>query len=178
VVFDALRCKIPRLRGVALRTVRPHLTTVNVRVAIGAIFSNVDEDGLQVTLHAVHFLVLAAQGVVCFVVIEFRHDSDGAPSRRGVAIFAGDGQGSMGISRGGPLGSGLGLWRRDTGPGPECGRRESEEDPKKDLKERERKGLRTRDRPGVVGKICWNKSYFPLSLEGGQLAVRTVVGRW
>lgn len=92
MIFYSFGSEVPRLDGVALRAVGAHLAAVNVGVTIGAIFADVGEHGFHVALHAVHFFVLATQGIVRFVVIEFRYGADGAPVCRGVAIFARDGE--------------------------------------------------------------------------------------
>ena len=71
---------IPTLHGVALRAIGAHLAAMNIRVAIGAIFPYVGEDGFRVALHALHFFVHAAEQVVGLVVIEFGDCSNGAPA--------------------------------------------------------------------------------------------------
>jgi hypothetical protein len=53
---------------------------VNIRVAIGTIFSHIGEDGLCVTLDALHFFVHATQRIFRFVVIEFGNRPDGTPT--------------------------------------------------------------------------------------------------
>ena len=80
MILHALRGDVPALHGVALRAIGTHLAAVNVRVAIGAIFSNVGEDRFGVALHALHFFVHAAEQVVGLVVIEFGDGSNGAPA--------------------------------------------------------------------------------------------------
>ena len=80
MILHALRGDVPALHGVALRAIGTHLAAVNVRVAIGAIFSNVGEDRFGVALHALHFFVHAAQRIVRAVVIKFEIGSDGTPT--------------------------------------------------------------------------------------------------
>ena len=79
MILHALRGDVPALHGVALRAIGTHLAAVNVRVAIGAIFSNVGEDRFGVALHALHFFVHAAEGVIGFVVIELGNRANGTP---------------------------------------------------------------------------------------------------
>jgi len=100
VIFDLLGGQIPTLDGVALRAIRAHLATVNISVAISAVLANIGERRLNMTLHAVHFFVEAAQGIIRFVVIEFGNGADGAPARGSVAIFAGNIQGAVRIPSG------------------------------------------------------------------------------
>jgi hypothetical protein len=64
-------------------------------VTISAILAYIREDGLDVTLNALHFLVHSSQRVICLVVVEFRNRADGPPSRSGVAVFAGNRQGTV-----------------------------------------------------------------------------------
>jgi len=80
VIAHLLHGDVPTLHRVALRAVRPHLTTVNVGVAIGAIFAHVREYGLCVALRALHFFVLPAKRIFGFVVIEFGNRADGSPA--------------------------------------------------------------------------------------------------
>lgn len=88
VIAHRLRRDVPTLHSVALRTVRPHLSAVNVRVAIRAILADVCKNRLHVALHAFHFLVHPAQRVSRLVVVEFRHCADRTPTRRRMAVFA------------------------------------------------------------------------------------------
>ena len=80
MIADLLHRDIPALHGVALRTVRAHLTSVNVCVAIGAVLANVGEYGFYVALRTVHFFVHSAQRIFCLVVIEFGDRADRAPA--------------------------------------------------------------------------------------------------
>lgn len=92
VIFHALRGDIPALHGVALVAIGAHLTAVNVRVTIGAIFPHVGKNRLGVALRAWHLFVHAAKPVIGLVVIEFGNRADGAPAAGGVAVFAGNRQ--------------------------------------------------------------------------------------
>ena len=88
VILHLLDGNIPALNGVALRAVRAHFSLVNVTVAVLAVFANVCEYRLDVTLHALHFFVHAAKRIFGVVVIELRHGLDRAPTRSGVTVLA------------------------------------------------------------------------------------------
>jgi len=90
VILHLLHRDIPSLHGVTLGAIRPHLPAVNVRVTICAILPHIREHGLDVALHAVHFLVHSSQRVICFVVVEFGHGADGAPTCRRVTVLTRD----------------------------------------------------------------------------------------
>jgi hypothetical protein len=100
VILYLLYGHIPTLNGMALRAIRSHLPTVNIRVTVSAVLAHVGEDRLGVTFHAFHFFVHAAQWVAGLVVIEFRDGSDGMPGCRGVAVLTGDRQRAMRIAGG------------------------------------------------------------------------------
>ena len=100
VVAHLLDSDVPALHRVTLGAVRPHLPTVNVGVAIGAIFAHVREYGFYVTLGALHFFVLPAKRIFRFAVIEFGNRADGSPTGRSVAVFTGNVQRAVGISLG------------------------------------------------------------------------------
>jgi hypothetical protein len=72
-------------------------------VAVLAILSHVGENWLDVALQALHFFVHATQGILGFVMVEFRNGADGAPRGGRVAIFAGDRQGAVRTSSALPL---------------------------------------------------------------------------
>ena len=90
VILDLLNGIVPTKNRVARSAVRAHFALVNIGVAILTIFANICEYRFYVALRALHLLMHAAQGVVRFVVIEFRNGTDGAPTRGGVAILAGN----------------------------------------------------------------------------------------
>jgi len=100
VVLDVPGGDIPALYGVALRAIRAHLAAVNVCVAIGAVFPYIGKDGFGVALHALHFFVHAAKGVLGFVVIEFGDRANRPPTGGGMAIFAWNGERSVRAARG------------------------------------------------------------------------------
>jgi len=102
VFFYLLRSDGPTLDGVALGTIGAHLAAVNVAgfVAVRAIFSNVREDGLDVALDALNFFVHAAEGIIGFVVIEFRDRANGAPTCGSVTVLTGDCEGAVRIAGG------------------------------------------------------------------------------
>ena len=88
----------------ALRAVRSELGAMNVGVTIGAILANVGEHRLGVASGAGHFFVHAAKRVPRGVVIEFGDGANGSPAGVGVAIFAGNVQGTVRTSARLPLG--------------------------------------------------------------------------
>ena len=88
VVLYLLHGNVPSLHRVALRAVRPHLSSVDVIVAILAILTHVGEDRFHVALCALHFFVHAPQRIFGLVVIELGDRLDGPPGRGGVAVLA------------------------------------------------------------------------------------------
>ena len=103
MILHLLYRDIPSLHRVAIRTVSAHFSLVDVRVAVLAILPHIREDGLHMALRAFHFFVHAAQGIFCFVVIELRNSLDRPPRRRGMAVFARDGQSTVRTARALPL---------------------------------------------------------------------------
>lgn len=104
VLLNRLRGNLPAEHRVALRAVRAELTAVNIGVAIGAVFSDVREDGLGVTARTGNFFVHAAQRVPRGVMTKFRNRPNRSPTRVGVAVFAGNIQGTVRTSARLPLG--------------------------------------------------------------------------
>jgi len=90
VIANLLHRDIPALNGVALRTVRTHLTAVDIGVTIGAILPHIGECGFHVALGALHFFVHAPERIFRLVVVEFGDRANRAPTCRRVAIFAGN----------------------------------------------------------------------------------------
>lgn len=103
VIFHLLDGDVPALHRVALCAIRPHFPLVDVRVAVFAILPYIGEYGLDVALRALHFFVHAAKRIFGFVVVEFRHRSNGTPARRVVAVLARNGQRSVRTSARLPL---------------------------------------------------------------------------
>lgn len=87
----------------ALRAIGAKLCPVNIGVAIGAVLSNVGENGLGVASRAGYFFVHAAKRVPRGVVVEFWNGSNGGPTGVCVAIFAGNCEGSVRTSARLPL---------------------------------------------------------------------------
>jgi hypothetical protein len=114
VILDLLGSEFPTLDGMALRAVRTQLASVNIGMTVGAIFADVGEYRLYVALNAFHFFVHAAKRVLGFAVVEFRDSADRAPSSGSVAIFAGNAQRTVRITRGAFLGGRMRL-REDGG---------------------------------------------------------------
>jgi hypothetical protein len=90
VIADLLHRDIPALNGMALRAVRPHLAAMDVRVAIGAILPNIGEHGFYMALGALYLFVHAPERIFRLVVVEFGDRANRTPTRRRVAIFAGN----------------------------------------------------------------------------------------
>ena len=74
----------------ALLTFRTHLAAMNVSMAIGALVTHVVENRSGVALGARHTLMHTAQWESCVPMIELRNVADRLPSRKGVAVLAGD----------------------------------------------------------------------------------------
>jgi hypothetical protein len=103
VLLNRLDGNLPAKDRVALRAIRAELCAVNVSMAIGALFSNVGEHWFAVASGAGNFFVHAAKRVPRGIVIEFRNRPNGGPTRVGVAILAGNVQGSVRTSTRLPL---------------------------------------------------------------------------
>ena len=103
VILDLLDGNLPAANRVALGAIRAEFSAVDVRVTIGAIPAHVSENGLGVALRASHFFVHATQWIVGFVVVKFGDGPDGLPAGGGVAVFAGNIQGSVRTSGSLPL---------------------------------------------------------------------------
>lgn len=98
VIFHLLHGDIPSLHRVALGAIGAHLATMNIGVAVGAIFADVREDRLNMALGAFHFFVHPAQRIARLVVIEFWDRPYRTPSRRGVAVLARNSKGTMRVA--------------------------------------------------------------------------------
>ena len=98
VILYLLHGDIPPLYGVTLGAIRPHLTAVHIGVAVGAIFACVCKDRLNMALDAVHLFVHPAQRIVGLVVIKFWDRSYRTPSRSGMAVLAGNGEGAVRVA--------------------------------------------------------------------------------
>jgi hypothetical protein len=71
VLLDLVDGNLPAINRVTLRAIGAEFPQVNIRVAIRAIFPNVGEHRLRVAFQTANFLVLSAQRISGFVVIEF-----------------------------------------------------------------------------------------------------------
>lgn len=100
MILHLLHGDIPPLYGVTLRAIRPHLTAVNIGVAVGTIFANVREHRLNMALDAVHLFMHPAQGIVGLIVIEFRDSSYRTPTGSGMAVLARNGKGTVRVATG------------------------------------------------------------------------------
>lgn len=112
VILHLLDGDIPALDRMALRAISAHLSLVNVSVTILAILTNRGEDRFGVALRALHLFVHAAQRILGLIVVELRNCSDGTPACRGMAVLAGNIQGTVRTSGGLPLGQWYGSIRR------------------------------------------------------------------
>lgn len=90
VVLNGPDRHVPALHGVALLAVSPHLAAVNIGMAVRALGADVAENELHVTLSALNLLVHPPQRVTRLVVVELRNAADRFPTRKSVAILAGN----------------------------------------------------------------------------------------
>lgn len=104
VLLNRLDRHLPSEHRVALGAVRAELCAVDVRVTIRAILAYVSENRLGMASGAGHFFVHAAKRITRTVMIEFRNCANRGPAGVGVAIFAGDVEGTVRTSTGLPLG--------------------------------------------------------------------------
>jgi len=88
VLLDRLIRDIPTGDGVALGAIGPHLTAMNVGVAVRAILPDIGKDRFDVALRAGNFFVHAAKGISRGVVIELRNRANRNPACAGVAVLA------------------------------------------------------------------------------------------
>jgi len=79
----------------ALRAIGAELSAVNIGVTVGTVFSDVGEHRLGVASCAGYFFVHAAKRVPRGVMVEFGNRADGSPACVGVAIFAGNVEGTV-----------------------------------------------------------------------------------
>lgn len=90
VLIDGLHRNLPAVHVVAAFAVCPHLPSVNIRVAIRTMHAHVREDGIRMARLARHGSVHSPQRIGCLVVIELRHVANRLPSRKRMAVLAGD----------------------------------------------------------------------------------------
>ena len=95
VLLDRLNRDIPAAHGVALGAVDPHLTAMNIRVAIRAILADVREHRPEVACRAVKFLVHTAKRISRGVVVEFRHGANRRPACACVTVLTRNGKGAV-----------------------------------------------------------------------------------
>jgi len=175
VIFDLLNGIIPTENRVALRAVRAHFPLVNIGVAILTVLAHVREYRFYVALRALNFLMHAAERISCFIVIKFRNGADGAPASSGVAVFAGNGERSVGTTSRLPLWCGHGSAR--------CGPRE-EQQAAQDLNGLSRNSLlgfsfRKSDSPErVVVRHHYDKSSWDYRLCAGAITTVPTFSFW
>jgi hypothetical protein len=78
-------------------TIRAELPTMNIRVAVGTLFADLLEDRVGVALGAGNFPMHASQRISALFVIEFWIRPDRLPTGVGMAVLAGNRQGTMRI---------------------------------------------------------------------------------
>ena len=98
VLLDLLRLNFPAFDRVTLVAIRSKLAPVQIRVAVRAARACFLEYKACMALGAVYLYVHSAQGVGSAVVVEFGDAADRFPAGVGVAVFAGDVDGSVRIS--------------------------------------------------------------------------------
>ena len=101
VLLYVLDGNLPSLYRVACLALGPHLSAMDIGVAVSAFLSNISEYKFYVTLRACDFGMHPAQRVGCFAVVEIRHSPDRLPTNAGMAGLAGEIERAMGASGGG-----------------------------------------------------------------------------
>ena len=89
---------LPAFDGVTRFAIRAKLATVNVRMAVRALLSNIRKDEFHVALSALYFFVHPAQPVARLVVVKLRDTADRLPAKRRVAVLARNTQGAVRIA--------------------------------------------------------------------------------
>ena len=95
MLLNRLDRHLPSENRMALCAVCAELSAVNVRMAIGAVLSNVGENRFCVASRAGNFFVHAAKGVFRSVVVEFGYGANGGPACVRVAILARNVEGTV-----------------------------------------------------------------------------------
>lgn len=98
VIPDHIEGYIPALDGVTLLAVGPHLATMNIGVAVGAMGADIAEHEADVTLDAGDFLVHAAQWITGLIVIKLGQGANGLPTGKRVAILTRHGHAAVRVS--------------------------------------------------------------------------------
>jgi len=96
---NRLHPNVPPKHRVTLLAISAELAAVYVGVAIRALRADIVELRLGMTIRAVDLGVHTPQGIAGLVVIKLRDGADRFPARQGVAILAGDRDGTVRISR-------------------------------------------------------------------------------
>jgi hypothetical protein len=95
VVLYGLHGYFPATHGMTLVAFPSELTSVNVRVAIGALPPHRVEDELDVALAAIHRLVETSKRIGGLLVAEVRPRTDGSPTRGCMAVLTGNRESSV-----------------------------------------------------------------------------------
>jgi len=100
MILNLLDGNVPPEHRVTPCAISPHLPLMNVGVTVLTLLAHVGKHRLDVALRALHFFVHTSQGILRFIVIEFRHGANGAPTSGRVAVFAGNLQRAVRAPRG------------------------------------------------------------------------------
>jgi hypothetical protein len=95
VILNGLHRHVPTAHCVALGTIGPELTAMNIGVAVRAVLADIGEDGPDVALRAVNFFVHSAKRISRGVVVEFWDRANRGPACARVTVLAGYRKGSM-----------------------------------------------------------------------------------
>jgi hypothetical protein len=90
---------VPSFDCMALCAVRPHLTAMNVGMAVGTVRSGIRKHRLGMTLGTSHSLMQAAKRVVRLVMVELRECANRFPASGRMAVLARNIQVAMGAAR-------------------------------------------------------------------------------
>jgi hypothetical protein len=90
VLVDRMNRHLPAIHSVTQFALRSVLSAMDVGMAVLAALAHITKQRSRVALAAAHFRVHPAKGITRFVVIELRNAADRLPSRRGVALLAGE----------------------------------------------------------------------------------------
>ncbi len=99
VIANRLHRNSPALDRVTRFAIGSELAAMQVCMTIRAFLADVRKHQLYVALRTSYFFMHAAQRILCAVVIKFRNAADWPPAQRCVAIFAGNVQRAVRVSR-------------------------------------------------------------------------------
>lgn len=105
MVLYGLKRSLPALYRMTIRTIGTKLATMNIRVAVGTLRTDILENHAGMALIATDVLMHATQGITGQVVIKFGIRTYWFPTRIGVAVSAWSGKRAMGIGHLGARGA-------------------------------------------------------------------------